>query len=78
MVDADHHERPEHEVETVQVLVGAFGPAALDSAPDPLAAYRSLPEPVDPAQMVAVSETEPPPDPAMGRDSDHEYMLRYI
>ena len=46
--------------------------------PDPRAAFRVLPEPVDPADMVAVSETEPPPDPTMGRDSDHEYMLRYI
>jgi hypothetical protein len=26
--------------------------------------------------MVAVQETEPPPDPAMGRDPERDFMLR--
>ena len=75
MVDADH---PEHEPDTAYLVVGSFGPSPSPSVVDPRAAFRTLPERVAPADMVAVRDTEAPPDPTMGRDSDHEYMLRYI
>lgn len=42
-------------------------------APD----YRHLPEPVDLEDTVATHETDPPPDPTGGRDTDRDFMLRY-
>jgi hypothetical protein len=39
--------------------------------------FRHLPEPVDPKDMVAMHETEPPPDPEGGRNTDTDFLLRY-
>ena len=39
--------------------------------------YRHLPEPVDPDDTIATHETDPPPDPEGGRDSERDFMLRY-
>jgi len=40
------------------------------------ARFRKLPERIRPEDMIAVQETEPPPDPTMGRDSELDFMLR--
>ena len=40
------------------------------------ARYRKLPERLRPEDMIATQETEPPPDPTMGRDSERDFMLR--
>lgn len=39
--------------------------------------FRSLPERVDPEQMVTSQEAESPGDPEAGHDSDRDFMLRY-
>jgi hypothetical protein len=44
--------------------------------PDP-DRFKYLPEPVDPKDMVTTQESEPPPDPSGGRDTETEFMLRY-
>lgn len=41
-----------------------------------LARFRRLPERIRPQDMIATQETEPPPDPTMGRDSERDFMLR--
>ena len=51
------------------------------SAPDrdtlaSCARFRKLPERIRPEDMIAVQETEPPPDPTMGRDTELDFMLR--
>jgi len=38
--------------------------------------FRKLPERIRPEDMIATQETEPPPDPTMGRDSERDFMLR--
>ena len=38
--------------------------------------FRKLPERIRPEDMIATQETEPPPDPLMGRDSERDFMLR--
>ncbi len=43
---------------------------------DSSARFRKLPERIRPEDMIAVQETEPPPDPTMGRDSERDFMLR--
>src|SRR5665647_566241 len=40
------------------------------------ARFRKLPERIRPEDMIATQETEPPPDPTMGRDSERDFMLR--
>ena len=40
------------------------------------ARYRRLPERIRPEDMIATQETEPPPDPTMGRDAERDFMLR--
>ncbi len=40
------------------------------------ARFRRLPERIRPEDMIATQETEPPPDPTMGRDSERDFMLR--
>lgn len=40
------------------------------------ARFRKLPERIPPEDMIATQETEPPPDPTMGRDSERDFMLR--
>ena len=38
--------------------------------------FRKLPERIRPEDMIATQETEPPPDPTMGRDTERDFMLR--
>jgi len=38
--------------------------------------FTKLPERIRPEDMIATQETEPPPDPTMGRDSERDFMLR--
>ena len=40
------------------------------------ARFRKLPERIRPEDMIAVQDTEPPPDPTMGRDTERDFMLR--
>jgi hypothetical protein len=47
-----------------------------DVKPDP-DRFKHLPEPVDPAEMVTTQDSEPPPDPEGGRDTDRDFMIRY-
>ena len=42
----------------------------------PSSRYRKLPERIQPEDMIAAQETEPPPDPTMGRDPERDFMLR--
>lgn len=60
---------------TVAVLPEEIGPPV---AADPSAAFRVLPEPVRLEDTVPLRETVPAPDPTMGRDTEKEFMLRYI
>jgi hypothetical protein len=39
--------------------------------------FRHLPEPVDLDDTIATHETDPPPDPEGGRDTERDFMLRY-
>jgi hypothetical protein len=39
--------------------------------------FKHLPEPVKPQDMITSQETEPPPDPEGGRNTDTDFMLRY-
>ena len=38
--------------------------------------FRKLPKRIRPEDMIASQETEPPPDPTMGRDPERDFMLR--
>lgn len=38
--------------------------------------FRTLPERIRPEDTIAVQESEPPPDPTMGRDPERDFMLR--
>ena len=40
------------------------------------ARFRKLPERIRSVDMIATQETEPPPDPTMGRDTERDFMLR--
>lgn len=40
------------------------------------ARFRKLPARIRPEDMIASQETEPPPDPTMGRDPERDFMLR--
>jgi len=42
------------------------------------ARFRSLPERIRPEDMTTAQETEPPPDPEMGRDTDHDFLMRNL
>jgi len=44
----------------------------------PSARFSSLPERIRPEDMTTAQETEPPPDPEMGRDTDHDFMMRNL
>ena len=48
-----------------------------DRPAEPRPDYRRLPEPIDLDETIATHETDPPPDPAGGRDPDRDFMLRY-
>jgi len=39
--------------------------------------FRSLPEPIRLEDTVSAQEVREAPDPAMGRDADTEWLLRY-
>jgi hypothetical protein len=45
-------------------------------APDPLARFRHLPEPIPFDQFVEVQPSSGPPEPDMGRDPEHDWLLR--
>jgi len=45
-----------------------------DTAPS--VRFRQLPERVRPEDMIATQETEAPPEPTMGRDTERDFMLR--
>lgn len=51
---------------------------AVEPVADPRAAFRALPEPIRLEDTVPLQETVPAQDPAMGRDTEKEFMLRYI
>lgn len=38
--------------------------------------FGKLPERIRPEDMIATQDTEPPPDPTMGRDTERDFMLR--
>ena len=42
----------------------------------PFNRFRKLPERIRPEDMTATQETEPPPDPTMGRDPETDFMLQ--
>lgn len=45
-------------------------------APASFDRFKKLPKRIRPQDMIATQDTEPPPDPTMGRDSELEFMLR--
>jgi len=38
--------------------------------------FTTLPDPIRPEEMVAMTDTTLAPDPTMGRDTETEFMLR--
>jgi len=40
------------------------------------ARFRKLPERIRVEDMIATQDTDPPPDPTMGRDTERDFMLR--
>jgi hypothetical protein len=62
-------------VQEVTIMVETTSTAAQDK-PTASARFGRLPERIRPEDMIAVQETEPPPDPTMGRDSERDFMLR--
>ena len=42
------------------------------------ARFSNLPERIRPEDMTTAQEAEPPPDPEMGRDTDHDFMMRNL
>ncbi|MGH3425831.1 MAG: hypothetical protein ACRDO8_13950 [Nocardioidaceae bacterium] len=50
---------------------------AEDTNPPRSNPYKHLPEPVELADTIATKETDPPPDPQLGRDTEREFMLRH-
>ncbi|NMM25240.1 MAG: heme biosynthesis protein HemY [Phycicoccus sp.] len=56
-------------------MVETAGTADLDKKASS-ARFRKLPERIRPEDMIASQETEPPPDPTMGRDPERDFMLR--
>ena len=49
-----------------------------DEQTDPAARYKVLPEQVRLEDTVVGVETQPVPDPTMGRDTETEFMLRHM
>jgi hypothetical protein len=47
-----------------------------DEQTDPTTRYKVLPEPVRLEDTVVGVETQPVPDPTMGRDTETEFMFR--
>ena len=40
------------------------------------ARFKKLPERILPEDMIETQETEPPQDPKMGRDTEHDFLMR--
>lgn len=38
--------------------------------------FRQLPERIRPEDMITTQDTEAPPEPTMGRDTERDFMLR--
>jgi len=39
--------------------------------------FESLPEPIDPDSLITSKESSDAPDPEGGRNTDHDFLLRY-
>lgn len=39
--------------------------------------FRQLPERIRLEDTITTQETDPPPDPSMGRDTEQDFVLRY-
>jgi hypothetical protein len=67
-----------NESEQPPAVVAAPGGAPVAATESAAATrWRHLPPQVSWDDLVAVHETEPAPDPEMGRDTDRDFMLRY-
>jgi len=42
----------------------------------PFSRFKKLPPRIRLEDMIATQQTEPPPDPTMGRDCERDFMLR--
>ncbi|MCL3860927.1 heme biosynthesis protein HemY [Actinotalea sp. K2] len=61
--------------------IGSTEVTGLPTDPGPTASadrYRVLPERVPVEQTIATIDAEAVPDPTMGRDTDHEWLLRNV
>lgn len=47
-----------------------------EPAPDPSVHFRHLPEPIPLDKLVEERPSSDPPDPDMGRDPNHDWLLR--
>ena len=56
-------------------MVEATSPAEQDAMASSTR-FKKLPERIRIEDMIATQETEPPPDPTMGRDCERDFMLR--
>lgn len=52
--------------------------STVESTADPAARFRSLPEPVRLEDTVALVAASDERDPKAGRDTETEFMLRYL
>jgi len=57
-------------------IVAKTAEPPLSSAEERAAHLRVLPEHVDLADTIATQDSDPPPDPTMGRDADLAWLLR--
>jgi hypothetical protein len=39
--------------------------------------FEALPEPIDPDSLITTKESSDAPDPEAGRNTDHDFLLRY-
>jgi hypothetical protein len=44
---------------------------------EPESRFRHLPEPIRLEDTIATQDTDPPPDPRAGHDTELEFLLRY-
>ncbi len=49
----------------------------LSKGPSAKGPYSSLPKGIRLEDTIAAIESDPPPDPEAGRDTDRDFMLRY-
>jgi len=57
------------------IMVESNGTADQDEPASP-ARFRKLPERIPVEDTIATQDTEPPPDPTMGRDTDRDFLVR--